>query len=183
MYIHVYVPRCASSYPYMHTYLLERMLDGGLSRLRFVCFLRVGFSGCTIEVQGSCGLICLDGWIQLRCPGLIGTYVRNLKVLFDLLLDDFYSQVLRRTHSTSEGGACSLSQRRACEGLESSQQRRPTPKHQDTRKLCRGTSEGADDAACSSLSLGLFSGAEGKSLRTEISRIVKRLVEFEGHRL
>ncbi|PHJ19846.1 deah-box rna dna, partial [Cystoisospora suis] len=120
-------------------------------------------SCCDIEVQASCGLICLDGWIHLRCPGLIGTYVRSLKVLFDALLDDFYTQILANTEAPPG---------RRTKSLDSSQGQQAYSS--TTPTTC---------SSSSSLSVDLFSGAEGERLRNDISQLVKRLVEYEGHRL
>lgn len=149
--------------------------------------------GCDIEVQAAWGLLCLDGWISLRCPGLIGTYVRNLKILFDALLDDFYSQILANAEKPYDRRTKKQQAYNKASGFPYQQQRYPSKSLDTTASqrggrspdgvLAKSSTTAATIRSPDSLSVNLFSGSEGQSLKDQIAQLVKRLVEFEGHRL
>lgn len=96
----------------------------------------------------------LDGWIKLRCAGLISSYVKHLKGLFNLFLNEFFDlSIFALNHRDVHMGPI------------------------DYEAL-------AHDAKETQSSVFIFFGdQEAVRRRNALISIVKRLVELEGHLL
>ncbi|PFH33414.1 DEAD/DEAH box helicase domain-containing protein [Besnoitia besnoiti] len=123
-------------------------------------------SCCEIEVCGERGLLRLDGWIELRCPGLIGSYIRTLKFLFSVLLDAFFSRTLSRSYFREPG--------------RGTRHRHDGKKGKPQNSAAASPSCLAERSVCGS---GLFEEEDGQRVGAELISVVKKLVEFEGHKL
>lgn len=139
--------------------------------------LRFRVSGCTLERARGEGILWLDGWLQLRCAGLISSYVRHLKGLFHWLLNEFYKLSI-----------CALSRRdrlrRGDRGFKafdelpanSPQQLQQGVTDYDSLALeIAGNQQGANYV--------FFGVPSAIERRTALTNLVKGLVELEGHLL
>ncbi|KAL8436579.1 hypothetical protein ACSSS7_001611 [Eimeria intestinalis] len=118
------------------------------------CLFLICLSGCEINVARGEGALWLDGWLQLRCAGLISSYVKHLKGLFNLLLNEFYGlSVSATTHGVASSQA-SLDY----DALALLVSHKPTQ-------------------------FVFFGAADAVGRRNKLTDLIKRLVELEGHLL
>ncbi|CDJ63833.1 DEAH-box RNA/DNA helicase, putative [Eimeria necatrix] len=113
-----------------------------------------------VPAQGE-GALWLDGWLQLRCPGLICSYVKHLKGLFHAFLNEFYS--------LSAFGLTRKSPQVA------NQQVQQEALDYDAIAIEQ------EAAAPNKAKFAFFGARAAQQRRLDLTALVKRLVELEGH--
>ncbi|XP_026192079.1 uncharacterized protein LOC34618749 [Cyclospora cayetanensis] len=114
-----------------------------------------------VPAQGE-GALWLDGWLQLRCPGLISSYVKHLKGLFHTFLNEFYClsavALIRRGSFDTQGAPL------------------PQARNLDYDQLALEIPVTATNPRCV-----FFGASDAIHRRCELTALIKRLVELEGH--
>lgn len=118
-------------------------------------------AGCELVPAQGEGALWLDGWLQLRCPGLICSYVKHLKGLFHAFLNEFYSLSAFGLTGKSPQGANQQVQQEALD--------------YDAIAIEQ------EAAAPNKAKFAFFGARAAQQRRLDLTALVKRLVELEGH--